>query len=196
MSDVHLVAIWITQVSTIVTITIVGALARFTFIRSTCNKPSCISGIYRTWRGCSESHHAAIPSSGRIAVIRAVHIKARESAIWLDPAGRRWPAIRGYRPTTESQGDQHRVIEGRRFIKIVCPNGYVAEHPVFLLTKARLYRVILRVGVYSGRRVRQRGRVSALQIAGKEKPAMGSSGLKGMFSRSWGNHKRPSVKGM
>lgn len=34
------------------------------------------------------------------------------------------------------------------------------------------------------------------RIQGKEKPAMGSSGLKGMFSRSCGNHKRPTVKGM
>ena len=196
MSDMHLVAIWITQVRTVVTVAIVCALARFTFINSTREKPSCIGGIYRFWRGCSESHHAAISCSGFIAVIRAVHIKARESGIWLNPACRRWPAIRGYRPTTEPQGDQHCVIEGRRFIKIVCPNGYVTEHPVFLLTKTRRYRVILKPGVYSGRRLRQRGRVSALQIADKEKPAMGSSGLKGMFSRSWGNHKRPSVKGM
>ncbi|PIB40361.1 hypothetical protein AOA59_28095 [Pseudomonas sp. 2822-15] len=196
MSDVHLVAIWITQVRTVVAVTIVGALARFTFVRSTCKKPGFIGAIYRIWRGCSESHHAAIPCSGLIAVIRAVHIKARESVIWLDPACRRWPAIRGYRPTTEPQGDQHRVIEARRLIKVVCPNGYVTEHPLFLLTKARRYRVILKLGVYSGRRVRRRGRVSALRIADKEKPAMGISGLKGMFSRSWGNPKRPSVKGM
>lgn len=38
--------------------------------------------------------------------------------------------------------------------------------------------------------------MSALQIAGKEKPAMGNSGLKGMIARSWGNHMRPTVKGM
>jgi hypothetical protein len=116
MSDVHLVAIWVTQVCTVVTVTIVGALARFTFVRSTREKPCCIGAIYRIWRGCSESHHAAVPCFGLIAVIRAVNIKARESAVWLDPACRRWPAIRGYRPTTEPQGDQHRVIEARRFI--------------------------------------------------------------------------------
>ncbi len=179
MSDMHLVAIRITQIRTVVTVTIVRALARFTFIGSTRKKPSCIGGIYRIWRGCSESHHAAISCSGLIAVIRVVYIKARERAVWLNPARRRWPAIWGYRPTTEPQGDQHRVVEGRRLIKIVCPNGYVTEHPVFLLTKARRYRVILKVGVYSGRRVRRRGRVSVLQIAGKEKPAMGVAGLKG-----------------
>ena len=196
MSDMHLVAIWITQVRTVVTVTIVGAFARLTFIRSARKKPSCIGAVYRIRRWCGESHHAAIPCSGFIAVIGAVNIKTRENAIWLNPAGRRWSAIRRYRPAKEPQGDQHRVIEGRCLIKIVCPNGYVAEHPVFLLTKARRYRVILKVGVYSGRRVSRGGRVLALQIAGKEKPAMGSSGLKRIFSRSWGNHKRLTVKGM
>lgn len=40
------------------------------------------------------------------------------------------------------------------------------------------------------------GLASHDQIADKEKPAMGSSGLKGMFFRSRGNHKCPTVKGM
>lgn len=144
----------------------------------------------------AESHHAAIPCSGFIAVIGAVHIKTRENAFWLNPACRSWSAIRRYRPATKPQGDQHRVLEGRGLIKIVCPNGYVTEHPVFLLTKARRYRVILKVGVYSRRRVSRGRRVSALQIEGKEKPAMGSSGLKGMIARSCGKHRRPSVNGV
>jgi len=169
----YLVAIWITQVRTVVTVTIVGTLARFTFIRSARKKPSCIGAVYRIWRGCGESHHAAIPCSGFIAVIRAVHVKARENAIWLNPACRRWSAIRRHRPAAEPQGDQHRVIEDRGLIKIVCPNGYVTEHPVFLLTEARRHRVIMKVGVYSRRRVGREGRVSALQIAGKKSPRWG-----------------------
>jgi hypothetical protein len=40
------------------------------------------------------------------------------------------------------------------------------------------------------------GLASLDQIEDKEKPAMGSSGLKGMFFRSWGNHMRSAVKGL
>lgn len=196
MNYVHFIAVRITQVGAIIAVPIMQARPWFTCINTPSKKACGIGCIdrFRMWRG--ESHHAAISRDGLFEIVRAVNIKARKWAVRGNPACSKRPSIRCYSPTAQSQRDQHRIIEGNGLIKIVCPNGYVTEHPVFLLTKARRYRVILKVGVYSGCRVSRRGGVSALQIADKEKPAMGGSGFKGIFSRSWGNHKLPDVKGM
>jgi len=115
----------------------------FTRINTASTKACGVGCVDRVWMWRAESHHAAISRDGLFEVVRAVNIKARQGAVGVNPARGKRPSIRCYNPTAKSQRDQHRVIEGSGFIKIVCPNGYVTEHPVFLLTKARGYRVIL-----------------------------------------------------
>jgi hypothetical protein len=163
MHDVHFIAIRVAQVGAIISVSIMWARSWLALINTSSAKASGIGRIdcLRMWRG--KSHHAAISRGGLFKIVGAVNIEARQGMVGVNPACGRWPSIRAYNPTAKAQGSQYRFIEGSGPIEIVCPYGDMTEHPVFLLTKTRRYRVILWAATYSRCCVELRERVSARQ---------------------------------